>query len=936
MTSPKSTKPNLEINSRLPANMSHITFYRAFQALTNHKPLGWQGRAFGRMLYGEIPDAFDLSTGLGKTSVIPIWLIALCHQAVDRHITLPRILAYIVNRRTVVDQATSVVEAIRNRILYPDNSAWSGHSETLEALAGALKLLSPSEACLAVSTLRGELADNEEWKTDPARAAIIVGTIDMVGSKLLFNGYGDSSRVRPRSAGLIGQDTLIVHDEAHLTPAFSKLLRDVRKAQTSDADLRPIRVTELSATQRDADGLDDVLELLPEEMADPIVNERVNAVKLARLYETDDRAISLVAGLSERALRHKYSQAKVLVYVQTPKLAQDVAKKLISGLGKGSDDRVALLTGTMRGSERDRMLADDPVYKTMLDSDAIPMDTVYLVSTSAGEVGIDLDADHIVCDLTTLDSMIQRLGRVNRRGGADRTAEIDVVWQPKQATLKKGASPFDKSLANTLSVLDRWAGSANGAIDVSPANLRKLIDSLSSEDRKAAFFPNPPILATDDILFDDWSMTSVSDVPGRPDVGDYLHGREPEHPQTYIAWRDEVPLFGKHAPEDADDLVSAWFRICRIRSNERISAPTDAARRFLLDLLKEHRKKDTNADFHVALLNARLESEYVKLSQLADSDRQRLNQQLNYKTVVLPVDAGGLDEHGMLDAKSNDTVEDVADSPDPVIGRKRVLPDQGSGDPPENWNERGKVVLKHADDESGEGGDTAKELILYMPSRQATSDEPEFAKFDQTLTEHTKLIKRHMRDICDRLSLPTEIVSALVLAAEWHDKGKDRDIWQRFASNRDGDNVLAKSRNYCHPNVLAGYRHELGSLLDALKDESVIAHPESDLILHLVASHHGNARPSFRVQAFDRTAITKTNETANFEAMRRFARLQRRFGRWGLAWLEALLHSADVMASQPDLPQKSVEDNPASQLDTADDQSQSEDRAADPVQLSLV
>ena len=41
---------------------------------------------------------------------------------------------------------------------------------------------------------------------------------------------------------------------------------------------------------------------------------------------------------------------------------------------------------------------------------AEPDTTHYLVATSAGEVGVDLDADHLVCDLSTLDSMIQRLG----------------------------------------------------------------------------------------------------------------------------------------------------------------------------------------------------------------------------------------------------------------------------------------------------------------------------------------------------------------------------------------------------------------------------------------------------------------------------------------------------------------------------------------------
>jgi len=34
---------------------------------------------------------------------------------------------------------------------------------------------------VAVSTLRGELADNGEWKADPSKPAIIVGTVGYGG-----------------------------------------------------------------------------------------------------------------------------------------------------------------------------------------------------------------------------------------------------------------------------------------------------------------------------------------------------------------------------------------------------------------------------------------------------------------------------------------------------------------------------------------------------------------------------------------------------------------------------------------------------------------------------------------------------------------------------------------------------------------------------------
>ena len=891
MASPADTT----VSSDWPIGGSIIEFNSSFKALTGHMPLRWQARLFDLMLSGRIPRVCDLPTGLGKTSVITIWLIALCQQALEGHVTLPRRLVYIVNRRTVVDQATALVEATRKRLLNPDAPSWAEHSDTLKTLDSALRVMYTGESPIAVSTLRGELADNEEWKDDPARAAIIVGTIDMIGSKLLFSGYGDSLRSRPRHAGLIGQDSLVIHDEAHLTPAFGELLRGVQKEQVSDYEFHPIRIMELSATQRQAITDGDVFQLEAEDRDDDIVAERLDAKKLMRLHEAGNGDRPLTAKLSDLALKHEQSSRKVVIYVRTPKLAQDVMKELRKQLGADSDNRTALLTGTIRGHERDKLVSENPVYRAMLDSEIDLDATVYLVSTSAGEVGIDIDADHMVCDLTALDSMIQRLGRVNRRGGADREANVDIVWQPSQEEPRR-PSGFALALAATLKHLRSWSERSDGSVNVSPDSLRSLLESLSMDDREAAFTPKPPTVPVDDVLFDDWSMTSVPDVPGRPAVSSYLHGRTDDPPETYVAWRKEVSLFDRYGLDSdtgEDRLAREWFRTCRIRSNERVSGQTDQVWRFLGNLLRSLRRQQESADYCVVLLDRRLNAERTSLSDLLD---RRDRQWLNYKTVVLPAEVGGLDQYGMLDHTISEVTPDVADSFEPGLERKRVLPDQPAAPRTGSWVERRRVTLKYSDDDSNPGDTEPVELILLMPNRRIATDEPEFSRIRQTLCEHTERIMSHMEDISVRLDLSHEITSALVTAAKWHDKGKDRAIWQSYARNESDDEPLAKSPSYRSPHVLVGYRHEFGSLLDAMRDPEVLAHSESDLILHLIASHHGRARPSFAPTAFDRTRVG--NESANFETMRRFGMLQKRFGRWSLAWLEACLHCADVAASQ--------------------------------------
>jgi CRISPR-associated endonuclease/helicase Cas3 len=209
-----------------------------YQALTGYPPFLWQQRLWAEMVAGNLPHALDIPTGLGKTAIIPIWLLAIAAQS---PLTLPRRLIYVVNRRTVVDQATDVAQRIRERL------------PSVPVVHQALGQLSadPSNP-LAISTLRGEHQDNKDWQTDPARASIIVGTVDMIGSKLMFSGYQSSQRMRPFLAGLIGQDALLVHDEAHLTPAFGHLIRQVCQTQRKQGNPRPLRMIELSATRRES------------------------------------------------------------------------------------------------------------------------------------------------------------------------------------------------------------------------------------------------------------------------------------------------------------------------------------------------------------------------------------------------------------------------------------------------------------------------------------------------------------------------------------------------------------------------------------------------------------------------------------------------------------------------------------------------------------
>ena len=161
------------------------------------------------------------------------------------------------------------------------------------------------------------------------------------------------------------------------------------------------------------------------------------------------------------------------------------------------------------------------------------------------------------------------------------------------------------------------------------------------------------------------------------------------------------------------------------------------------------------------------------------------------------------------------------------------------------------------------------------------------------MEEHCELAKRWAAQFAKVLNLEDSQKQALMIAAQWHDRGKVRKVWQRAIFNDDNATVYAKSGPQgMDSRRLNGYRHEFGSLLEAMADSEISSHPEADLILHLVAVHHGWARPHFLPSAWDLERHTEAqNQKAALEAMRRF-------GRWGLAWLECLMHCVDILASR--------------------------------------
>lgn len=835
------------------------------EALFEHlalQPYHWQRETYQRFLENDLPSHIQAPTAAGKTMILAIYLAALATQAGTGRITLPRRLVYVVNRRVLVDEATRHCEHLRRIVL----------QESIPELTTHLRTCSSSRNPLAISTLRGECADNGEWFADPSTPALILATPDMLGSRLLFRGYGLGRNRAPLQAGLLGIDTLVIHDEAHLAPAFSHLLRQIEQRAAPDAaqlTRPPLHLLEMTATLPPTHPAARILICDPQR--DPALQQRMRAAKRLQIQtvaNASERQKAIVAEVKARADCHQ----AIAIFVTAP----DDAAKLQSALTKVlPPDQIAVLTGTMRGTERAELL-EKPAWKRLRADRDIAEDqapTAVLIATSAGEIGIDLDADVLLCDDATLDRQIQRIGRCNRRGRIHGEVWIYSLADGGKISAAQDDLRQRQCLAGQL--LQQLPVVAPHGHDASPAALSTLCNHPDYAD---AIEPAPSTRDLEDNILALYAATSVPlaqlHAPA-PDI--FIHGLQAADAEIHLLWR--------HLPPAAS--IERWLAVWPLHRDEMVRLPLRPSTHRLLNALC--------ARASAVVLNAT----GSVVTHIAAGDECDGVSAGGY--VLFDCAAGGLTEAGLPQATALSAVTDVSarQFSGGCVVSCRVQWDADD----DCW--RGQ----HAADQPAQTAATLPDLIealypdlaciwydhdagrqqlrlwLRLPGAAASDLDESITPVARLLTEHLDLTARAARGIAAALALPSEQSTINIRAGHIHDQGKEWAQWQAAIGNPHPDQPLGKSghRHFdSHRN--AGYRHELGSLVDC---------PDSHgLVRQLVAAHHGHARPTVPAAALLHRGCAEAAHSAALG----YAHYSRQYGHWGLAYLEALLKCADVLA----------------------------------------
>ncbi len=509
-----------------------MNFTDFFTTATGFQPYPYQVElADGR----NLPALLRIPTGAGKTEAAVLgWFYRYFHHPEPQvRSATPRRLVYCLPMRTLVEQTQARVKKWLARLDRADDVA-------------------------VVILMGGE--PRAQWHLHPERAQIIIGTQDMLLSRALNRGYGNTPFMWPVEYGLLNNDCLWVMDEVQLManglPTSTQLAGLRRKLGT----FGPAHSLWMSATVKPGwlDTIDhgappaaQVLELGPGDLESATLAERHHARKIvSEVPIENDRTYART--MAEHIADKHEPGTLTLAIVNTVERSQKIYEALNNPNRVSLEAETLLVHSRFRSQERDEKR---DVLAQKIDESG-PGKIV--VATQAIEAGVDISARTLLTELAPWPSLVQRFGRCNRKG---EDPQGDILWVDMGESSRDTApyEPEDVEVARQR--MKSLEGKSAG-----PADIEELGDVMEDADHLT-------VIRRRDVvgLFDTTPDLSGSYL----DVSQYVRGMDER--DVSVFWREltaerpgksdpkptyfetvSVPCYGTLRDYLKDDKRRAW------------------------------------------------------------------------------------------------------------------------------------------------------------------------------------------------------------------------------------------------------------------------------------------------------------------------------------------------------------------------------------------
>lgn len=979
-----------------PINASEFAAFYGSVYGQDRQPFPWQVRLLNRVLAQGWPNVIALPTASGKTTCIDIAVFALACQAhlpaAER--STPRRIFFVVDRRVIVDEAYEQAQALAEHL----RNATGGVSY---AVADALRTLAGGEDPLVVFQLRGGLYRDDNWARTPIQPTVITSTVDQIGSRLLFRGYGlRGGSMWPVHAGLAANDSLVILDEAHCARPFGETAAAIQRYRlwATASVARPFSLVSMTATPPSDVSAGDVVHDEADDRAHPILGARLKAAKPTALVVAERakgvRAIEALADelVAQARFLASHTSARAIGLIVN-RVAE--ARRAFAQLGghvanTDRDHDVVLLIGRMRSLDRDRVTQEwlSKLRAGEARERHALVRPVFVVATQTLEVGANLDFDALVTECASLDALRQRFGRLNRLGRAIPARGV-IVIRADQVNPREDDPIYGPALPATWAWLNENAEAvettADGlhgrgnvqverVIDFGVSALNERLQTPENAERWSTLqapAPSAPVMLP--VHVDCWAQTAPPPAPS-PEPALFLHGPDTGAPDVQVVLRADLdPGVSELAP---------WVEtvsLCPPASGEYLPVPLTLFRRWMRGIADEDLMSGDvlgvgDPQDSVEPPPQRVTPHVLRwmgpdLSELTDDPRQIRPGD----TVVVPTACEGWAAFGHIPEPDRDL--DLAEQAHWLARRQPVLrfhPNlsltaslvQALSDTeksifqtievPEDLAKLRTALASIAALSDSWVGRMARELAqdpglkvvphpfggIVVLGRTRTSGAPIHTLFSgedhtsvagapATLEQHCRGVSRYAHLFAEGSGLPQEVVEDITLAGLLHDFGKgdprfqlllhDGNRWKAAAapalmakSERMPDGPVEYRRLLERSGYPKGSRHELLSirLIESAPQALAQAH-DPELVLHLIAAHHGHCRPFAPVVMDDNPVEVAFNlldisvrassatglERLGSGVAQRFWRLTRRYGWWGLAYLEAMIRLADHFQS---------------------------------------